>query len=394
MDELHKPLGQQSKDTKTTNWTGYAVGAAALCLLSTAVYFFVDARSETKTVVALSETTQPKTQAPSVQPSTAPTTEPAVPTELPRNPDGTIDFSKVKPLSPLEPLPNTPATSQPAAPAFKPKAKPPQRVSDWVPNQDMVEKSEFGPLPKISDGGVRPLDAYSRSSGVTGANRVAIILGGLGISQTGTQSAIQDLPSNITLGFSPLGNSLQRWMQTARRGGHEVVLQLPMEPLGYPTVNPAGSRTLTSVASPGENLKNLRWALGRMTNYPIVMNYLGSGLTSKPQALRPLLAEIKNRGLGFIDDGSAQASISLDVARSLRLPNTKGNLVLDSVRNADRIRANLQSLEALAKGRGFAIGTASAFPESVAVLKEWAKDARTRGIILVPVSNLLNDYRP
>ena len=64
-------------------------------------------------------------------------------------------------------------------------------MSDWVPLPDLVEKSEFGPLPKISDGDVRPLDAYSQASGMTGANRVAIIVGGLGLSQTGTQSAIK-----------------------------------------------------------------------------------------------------------------------------------------------------------------------------------------------------------
>ena len=180
-------------------------------------------------------------------------------------------------------------------------------------------------------------------------------------------------------------------MQNARREGHEVVLQLPMEPLGYPTINP-GPRTLVSGVEQGQNLMNLRWALGRMTNYPVVMNYLGAGFTSKPNALRPVLKEIRDRGLGYIDDGSASASEAIRLSQDLRLPHASGNIIVDSDRDKDRMRNNLKALESLAKARGYAIATASAFPESVEVIKEWAQDAEKRDIIIVPVSNLLKDY--
>ncbi|WP_412160064.1 divergent polysaccharide deacetylase family protein, partial [Pantoea sp. SIMBA_079] len=63
-------------------------------------------------------------------------------------------------------------------------------------------------------------------------------MGGLGLSQTGSMEAIDKLPQEVTLGFAPQGNSLQRWMQAARQNGHELVLQLPMEPFDYPRVNP------------------------------------------------------------------------------------------------------------------------------------------------------------
>lgn len=388
MDDLHKPLGQKQPEKTQRNWVAIGTTCLVVGLSSAAAYIFVDARSTGKTVVALNSEPVSEQQAPAKPSPTLKTND--EPTE-----DEPFDINKVKPLTPLEPLPETgenrPVEPKADPPSFTPKPAPAQRISEWLPNPNLIEQSEFGPLPRISDGGVRPLDAYSRSSGVTGANRVAIIMGGLGLSQTGSQSAIKELPSSITLGFSPFGNSLQRWMQEARRGGHEVVLQLPMEPLGYPTVNP-GPRTLTSTANSGENLQNLRWSLGRMTNYPLVINYLGAGLTSKPEILRPLMAELKQRGLGYIDDGTASASAAIGVAGSLRLPNAQGNIVIDTDRTPQRIRANLQSLEAFAKARGFAIATATAFPETVTVLKEWAEDAAKRGIIIVPASTLLKDY--
>ena len=145
-----------------------------------------------------------------------------------------------------------------------------------------------------------------------------------------------------------------------------------MEPLGYPSINP-GPRTLVSGVELVQNLMNLRWALGRMTNYPVVMNYLGAGLTSKPSALRPEIKEIRDRGLGYIDDGSASASAAIQLSQDLRLPHASGNIIIDSTRDTDRMRNNLKALESLAKTRDYAIATASAFPETVAVIKDYGR---------------------
>jgi len=260
---------------------------------------------------------------------------------------------------------------------------------DAVP--DNLEPSEFGRLPKIPGDGTRPLDIHSSSSGSIGANRIALVLGGLGLSQTGTQDAIKRLPEGVTLAFSPQGNSLQRWMQAARREGHEVALQLPMEPLGYPTVNP-GPQTLNSKVSKGANLKNLRWSLGRMTNYPVVINYLGAGMLSNRAALKPVLEELRARGLAIVDDGSVQSSNLTNFAGEMRLPNAKASIIIDRVRDADRIRAQLRTLEAVARQQGNVIATATAFPQTVEIVEEWAKSLNQRGVLLVPLSNLVRDY--
>jgi polysaccharide deacetylase 2 family uncharacterized protein YibQ len=386
MSDLHKPLGQKKEKADLSKWRLPVLGALGLAALSLAAYVFIDARTDEKEVVALGSETEIKTI---VKTEQFDDLEP---------PSDNIDTpgSAFKPLSPLEPLDSDTPPNRTAVvkenPAFKPLAVPRSNRSPGVVINDLVEKSEFGPLPRASQGGMRPLDAYSQSSGNIGANRVAIIVGGLGLSQTGTQSAIRELPSEITLGFSPFGNSLQRWMQTARREGHEVTLQLPMEPLGYPTIDP-GPQTLTSKASVGENLGNLRWSLGRMTNYPMVTNYLGAGLTNKDTKLRPILQEIKNRGLAFFDDGSVDSSMAIPIAKDIRLSYLQGNAIIDSRRDANAMRSQLNALEGLAKQQGFAVGTATAFPDTIAVIKEWAENAQKRGILIVPASNLVKDFK-
>ncbi|MGB5560451.1 MAG: divergent polysaccharide deacetylase family protein, partial [Paracoccaceae bacterium] len=107
-----------------------------------------------------------------------------------------------------------------------------------LPDRALIEQSEFGPLPVKGADGRRPFDVYAGTwSGTRGA-RVALVIGGLGLSQTGTQAAIKTLPGEVTLAFSPQGNSLNRWMQDARRAGHEVLIQIPFEPFDYPRINP------------------------------------------------------------------------------------------------------------------------------------------------------------
>ncbi|RUV37214.1 divergent polysaccharide deacetylase family protein, partial [Mesorhizobium sp. M7A.F.Ca.MR.148.00.0.0] len=99
-----------------------------------------------------------------------------------------------------------------------------------IPDKALIETSETGPLPVRATDGRRPFDVYARPwSGGRGA-RVAIVIGGLSVSQTGTQAAIAKLPAEVTLAFAPQGNSIGRWMQAARQSGHEIVMQVPLEP--------------------------------------------------------------------------------------------------------------------------------------------------------------------
>jgi polysaccharide deacetylase 2 family uncharacterized protein YibQ len=65
------------------------------------------------------------------------------------------------------------------------------------------------------------------------------------------------------------------------------------------------------------------------------------------------------------------------------------DLVLDRQRGEAAIERELASLEAIARSRGLAVGVASAFPASVEALANWAREARGRGIVIVPATAAL-----
>ena len=373
MTDLHKPLGQDRKPKGNRRVPPGLFTALALVLVGVAGYSIYQSRQSDSTVVSLNDA------------AVAPI-KPVVQTDPKDN-----NSESSTPTEATKPEPDQVAINRPEPPSFTPKKGKANRRSPGIPNPDLVEKSEFGPLPKVADSGLRPLDAYAVPTSTVTSVRIAIVMGGLGVSQTASKQAIETLPSSVTLAYSPVGNSLQRWMQVARKEGHEVALQLPMEPLGYPSIDP-GKSTLGSDATAGQNLANLRWSLGRMSNYPVVMNYLGANFTNNPRALRPILEEVKARGLGWLDDGSVQASKSLDIAEEIRLPHAVGNFVLDTRNDAPAIADKLKVLELYARKRGYAVASATAFPATVKQVTKWVKDAEKRGIQIVPLSNLIRDY--
>ncbi len=259
-----------------------------------------------------------------------------------------------------------------------------------LPNEALLETTAAGRLPIVGPDGRRPMDQYARPWSGARGTRVAIVVSGLGLSQTGTQRAIKQLPEEITFAFAASGNSLQRWMQDARRGGHEILLQVPLEPFDYPANDP-GPDTLLTSKSAANNIQSLHRSMAEITNYTGIMNYQGGRFLSDPKAMEPVLRDISQRGLLFLDDGSSAQSKTSAIAKGTELPYAFADVQLDKQLDVNAILQKLDELERVAKRNGQAIGVASAFDESIDAISQWAEEAAMRGIEIVGVSALAND---
>ncbi|WFU47323.1 divergent polysaccharide deacetylase family protein [Sinorhizobium terangae] len=259
-----------------------------------------------------------------------------------------------------------------------------------LPNEDLLEESPQGRLPITGPDGLRPMDQYARPWSGARGTRIALVVGGLGLSQTGTQRAIRDLSPDVTLAFAAAGNSLQRWVQDARRDGHEILLQVPMEPFDYPDNDP-GPHALRVSLGATKNLAELHRSMGQITNYTGIMNYLGGRFLSDADALEPVMRDLGKRGLLFLDDGTSAQSLSGTLAGAFDVPHGFADVVVDSELSRGAILRKLDELERVARRNGTAIGVASAFDESVAAISEWMQEAGGRGIEFVGVSALVND---
>jgi uncharacterized protein len=237
-----------------------------------------------------------------------------------------------------------------------------------APIPGLWEKGPQGPLPRISPNGRKPAYAYARpvTKQALQGPRIVLIIGGLGLNEGLSQRAIK-LPGEITLALAPYGKRLQNLADQARRDGHELLLQLPMEPIGYPRIDP-GPNTLLSGRDATGNPIRLQWLLSRFQGYFGVTNYLGSRFLQDKNALNATKNIITGRGVAWIIPPNAASIDSPDRAMVMRY---------------------LNDLEKQAARNGIAVGIGTGLDVTLDALEEWVQGLESRGVHLVPASSLL-----
>ncbi len=256
-----------------------------------------------------------------------------------------------------------------------------------APDPALEEKSTDFPgsfMPRVGPDRRSPMQVYAAAATPAEARpQIAILLGGLGLNQSESETAIHDLPAAISLAFSPYAARVAPLLESARAAGHEYLVSIPMEPQNY-RLDDAGDHALNTGNSEAVNRQRLHWALTRFAGYVGATGALGNThgerFADSSSQMRPVLAELAERGLLYIDPRPGAPRPPLVVGRSV-------DLVLDEPAGNSEIEAHLARLEQIARDRGSAIGLAD-LPRPVTVerLAAWTNTLGSRGIALVPVS--------
>ncbi|ESQ85793.1 hypothetical protein AEAC466_01050 [Asticcacaulis sp. AC466] len=247
-----------------------------------------------------------------------------------------------------------------------------------APIAGLFQKTDGGPLPIIASNGQTPASAYARPFKNDGRPMVALVVGGLGLNPTTTKEAITGLPPQVTLSFVPYVSNLQSWIDLARAAGHEVIIEVPMQPINFPDNDP-GPQTLMANAKTDDLISHLNWVLTRATGYFAVSNYQGGAFFKDRSGVGTFMDNLKLRGIAFVDDGQAKG-LNGAWARA------SADRIIDSQINSTAINAQLAGLESTAKSRGQALGTGFAYPVTLAVAQKWAQGLDAKGIQLAPAS--------
>ena len=271
----------------------------------------------------------------------------------------------------------------PAAPVALPDAR---QALLQAPIAGLTAPGPGGLLPIIAADGRTPFQAYAKPFHDTGAPKVALVIGGLGLNAKTTRQAIQDLPAEVTLSFVPYAEGLQGWIDLARANGHEVLLEAPMEPLDYPQNDP-GPYTLMAQDPPQETVKRLELLLSRATGYFGVTNYLGGRFLASDSAMAQFATAMHRRGLGFLDDGSA-------ASRGGAEPRASAERVIDQDLDGGSIDQQLQALEVSAHQHGKALASGFAYPVTLQEVQRWAAGLQAKGVVLAPASAVMTRRAP
>jgi polysaccharide deacetylase 2 family uncharacterized protein YibQ len=251
----------------------------------------------------------------------------------------------------------------------------------------LVAAPKHWPRPRIGPDGRTPIRAYGRPfERADNRPRVAVVVGGIGLSASLSEEAIRRLPPAVGLAVSPYAVRPEALLERARARGMETLLALPMEPLGYPQNDP-GDRALLTGLSLSENLDRLDWAMARFGGYVGVIGahgpMRGERFAAIPNLLHAVQDTLRERGLLYLDPRPGAPSPARAWGRSV-------DLVLDEPPTRGEVERRLAELERLARERGSAIGLAAdPTPVLIERVAAWAQQLEERGVALAPVSALI-----
>src|SRR5262249_11980014 len=130
--------------------------------------------------------------------------------------------------------------------------------------------------------------------------RIALLVIGIGLDRALSLAALDRLPGPVSLGFDPYAADVKKAMTDARSLGHESLLDLPLEPIDYPREDP-GPLTLLTSLDQTQNASRLHKLMGEAAGYVGFVTVFGARFEAESTSLMPVLQELKQRGLMFID---------------------------------------------------------------------------------------------
>ncbi len=264
-----------------------------------------------------------------------------------------------------------------------------------APDPALLEPSATFPggmLPRLGPDGRAPMRVYAAPAAPADARpRIAVLLSGIGMSETDSLEAIRTAPPAVSLAISPYAFHPERLLAEARLAGHETLVSLPLEPDRYP-IDDSGNHSLLTGNAPARNAQQLEWALTRFAGYVGATGALngmrGERFAGAPEQMAPVLHDMAARGLLYIDPRPGAAPPPFAFGRGV-------DVVVDEPAVRTEIEASLARLEQAARDHGSALGLVG-MPRPVTLdrITAWASTLAARGFVLVPVSALVTPPAP
>lgn len=218
----------------------------------------------------------------------------------------------------------------------------------------------------------------------TNAPRIALVIDDVGLNLVAASRATA-LGVPISMAVLPYADASRDVARQVRDAGHDLLVHMPMEPLGLADPGPHALR----VGQSEDELRlRVRWAFARVPGAIGMNNHMGSRLTQNASTLRPVLEAVSQEAGLFLDSMTTAESRGAAVARGIGLTALERDIFLDHTIEVSAINARLDQVEALASLRGWAIAIGHPHDVTLDALESWISEAEARGFQFVTLTEL------
>ncbi|WP_243321999.1 divergent polysaccharide deacetylase family protein [Geothrix sp. SG200] len=208
--------------------------------------------------------------------------------------------------------------------------------------------------------------------------RLALVIDDLGYMQPELVTRLCSLPVPFSVAVLPYQEFTRDSADIAHRLGKEVMLHLPMEPIGYPGPgrDPGPNAILFNLPET-EVRRRVRMALEGIPHRAGVNNHMGSRITPDRTRMTWVLQELKARKLFFVDSRTEKDSVAYDVAEELGIPAVQRKVFLDDDKAFPEMEKQWDRALKLAEKDGSVLIIGHIYPETVEALEKLVP--RTKG---------------
>ncbi len=217
---------------------------------------------------------------------------------------------------------------------------------------------------------------------------IAFIVTDLDGSPIKLYRAFMKSPVLFSVALRPDKSDAGRVGREVRQENHEVLLHLPMEPKGYPRVDPGKDAILLDL-SRIEIEDRITRCLSAVGPVQGVVSRLGSAALNDPDVMRAVLDELKRRDLPFIDAHTSGSSMVEEIGEETGARTFPVSASLDDDKGtAASVRARVREIAADAVQKGSIVVMVRPSALVLDVLESELPKMKAQGIALVPISRV------
>jgi len=321
---------------------------------------------------------EPRERAPKPRISPPKAQEPDAPA-----PEPVMQEPEPEPRKPEKPLKKTETPELPEKPAkiIKPE---PQAKPEPPPKPEKVVKIEKQVPPKPPEKQpTKPAKVEKAQVSETRPQstlpKLALLIDDLGYAQLDLVKRLCQEPVAFSVAVLPYQEFTRESADTAYSMGKEVMLHMPMEPIGYPGPgkDPGPSAVLFDLKE-SEIRARVRSAMDAVPHRTGVNNHMGSRITPDRPRMTWILQEIKSRHYFFVDSRTEKDSVAFDVARELKIPTVQRKVFLDDDKSFAEMAKQWERAIEIAHKEGEVLIIGHIYPETVEALEKLIPKAKGR----------------
>lgn len=216
---------------------------------------------------------------------------------------------------------------------------------------------------------------------------MALVIDDIGYDMVAVD-ALLSLNIPLTFGVLPHCPYSSASARRAHEAGHEVILHLPMEPLGHPETDPGEGALLVDMTK-REMLNTLESNLRSVPHVSGVNNHMGSRFMEHEDKLIVVFRELKKRGYFFLDSLTSPTTKGKSAANTVSIDYITRDVFLDNSRNKEETFKVLMELVYTNNRWTKLVVIGHPYPSTLRALERALPHFAANGIETVPVSRII-----